>query len=246
MDNAYYSLEVRPQSLRHPVRKSNAARLNKNPLTQKYSQALGLSGSRYNGQPLAINFNGNYLLQALRQGFDRVELEPSRPVVVCRSPNRLYLWATLAGPTLPRSNNAVHIESNQTQPVSVSTGESKAQPMKQTPTPSSAPVIPTSTPASLPVVSITRSSASVVSYDNPTETRTRKTHSNKRPSQTQPSVVDTAPSTLLSDAEALYQSLRTATLHAKRIAINIRRQKKQSRLFETSLASLRQLEKVVA
>jgi hypothetical protein len=205
---------------------------------------LGLNGSRYSGPPLAVNFNGNYLLQALRQGFDRVQLEPNRPVVVCHAPNRCYLWATIGGPTLPRSNKAIQIESNQTHPVS--TEESETQPMKPTPTPSSTTITPPSITAMPPSVSVTRSSASIVSSDNPTETRTRKTHSNKRPSQTQPSVADTVPSTLLSDAEALYQSLRTAALQAKRIAINIRRQKKQSRLFESTLASLRQLEKVVA
>jgi hypothetical protein len=80
--------------------------------TQRQPTELLLSNSTCSGAPMRINTNREYLVRAVKLGFDRVHLYTPKVLVMCRDEHRCYVWALLSPDSaIPPSMDAIRIAS---------------------------------------------------------------------------------------------------------------------------------------
>jgi hypothetical protein len=182
---------------------------------------LVLSRSNYAGTPISICTNRAFLERALRLGFTEIGFTGVESPFVCRDAARVYAVQPLSGGSAPEADaEVIRIESS-----AASGGESRG----------------------VTNIESTRSSMSVRESKNghepatPASTRIR---ASARPaevvavSQEQPG---TSLAALIQEAESLHATLADARSRTARLIAGLRRHRKQSRLVNETLKSLRQL-----
>jgi hypothetical protein len=182
---------------------------------------LVLSRSAVVGPPVRFVTNRGYLARALRLGFaELLVVRPDVPVL-CRDARRTYLWMPLGKDgALPPGGDVVRITPG---------GEAPAAP----------PMTERSEPA------MTRPPPNGHASDPPSNGHDRNPPPAPagRPAEERPTN-GTGLGGLIEEAQALQEALRAAHGRAGRLLAALRRQRKQSRLMASTLASLRQLQQL--
>lgn len=178
---------------------------------------LRLSESQRVGEDVRISINRHYLQRAARLGFDRLEIYDADSPVVCRTEDRMYVWAPLSKEgIIPHSEQATIIASPQSsrrcparreRPTAMSCSSSEHPPTPTTVNPES---------ATAPATSLTPPA-------------------HKRCSAT---------SSIMEEVLTLRVSLRDALTKTNELVRAVQRQRKQQRLMQSTLASLKQLQTV--
>lgn len=168
------------------------------------STEVVLTSSRRDGDAIKVSTNRHFLAQAVQMGFRSVEVHGQESPLVCREPDRTYVWASLgkAG-IIAATPEAIRIESEQAT-------HSSPPPTRRT----------------HPAMPKTESHAP---YN-----RLPKTDSNESKTSVTP----------LQAAEALRDSLKQTLTQTRELIASLKKRKKQSRLVESTLASLKQLQDV--
>ncbi|MGO9598331.1 MAG: hypothetical protein ACLP7Q_10105 [Isosphaeraceae bacterium] len=172
---------------------------------------LVLNRSSYSGPPIRINSNRAFLSRALRLGFSEIGVSGVETPVVCRNEYQIYAWQPLTG------HAAIEPTDNVIR-IESSTTASEARQER------TLPVTPRST---------MRDRARNHSHD-PSIQATDNGH-----------VASESPgaslATLIRDAESLHATLTEAKSSLARLITGLRRHRKQSRLLNETLRSIRQL-----
>ena len=197
------------------------------PMTQ-----VVLSNSRRTGAELRWQTNRKFLARAVRLGFREVCLHGAETPPVCRDEYRVYVWALLeADKALAPTDNMVSLTSPITT-VAVTVQRNRIPPPRR--------------------------------HHQPTERTTRMSHNriaatlagsatppvNGSPPPTaeanEPSDQSTSFGTVLREAEGVKTSLREAHGQVGRLITVLKRHRRQSKLVQTTLASLKQLQSLEA
>lgn len=198
------------------------------PMTQ-----VVLSNSRRTGAELRWQTNRKFLARAVRLGFREVCLHGAETPPVCRDEHRSYVWALLeADKALAPTDNMVSL----TSPVSTVAAVAQRhripvprrhhQPTERTPTRMSHNrIAATLAGSATPPVN---GSAQPVAEPN------------------EPADQSTSFGTVLREAEAVKTSLRVAHGQVNRLIAALKRQRRQSKLVQSTLASLKQLQSLEA
>jgi hypothetical protein len=185
---------------------------------------LVLSRSRLSGEPLALSTNRRFLDRAVALGFRELCFYGRDRPVLCDDGRRHYLWCVLDPKDVIRSDDqAVRVDSG------ASPSENGRSPASHT----------TTHPRRLKNVETTNGNGS---SQEPRPRRHRRNGGNS--TTTTESASQTNGTSPIQQAEVLHASLRDALQKTRELIVALRRQKKQSRLVETTLASLKQLQKV--
>ncbi|MBI2823140.1 MAG: hypothetical protein HYX69_00450 [Planctomycetia bacterium] len=174
---------------------------------------LVLSQSATTGEPVRVNMNRSFLARAIELGFNELHVFGPTTPIQCRDDHRTYLWAVLDHESaLPAVPNAIRIDSATAAPPSLTKQRKNRVPMPRTqPT---APAGADDTLASRP-------------------TEVAATQSDREETS-----VTVSP---IQQAVVLRQSLAAALGQANKLIRQLKRQKRQSKLVESTLASLREL-----
>jgi hypothetical protein len=183
---------------------------------------LVLDRSSYTGSPLCLCTNRTLLGRALRLGFTEIGFTGVDSPFVCRDARRVYTVQPLNGGSPPAAGaHVTRIES-----ASASGGERRVPAATETPR----------------RTTTARESRNGHETAPPAEGR-KGTPANRpevsSPAGTEPS--GTSLAALIQEAEALHSSLADAKTRTARLIAGLRRQRKQSRLLNETLKSLRQL-----
>jgi hypothetical protein len=183
---------------------------------------LVLTGSRVTGEALAINTNRSYLGRAVRLGFQELFAFAADRPVLCDDGRRQYLWSVLdPKDAIPPDERAIRVESTPAAGNQANSGNSP-----------------------LPVPSHSEGPATPMEDSNANDRPARRRRNSRPtglPAERNGHVAPTSPT---QHAELLHASLREALHKTRGLIVALRRQKKQSRLVETTLASLKQLQGV--
>ncbi len=163
-----------------------------------------LTSSSRDGDAIKISTNRHFLAQAVQMGFRAVEVHGQETPLVCREPDRTYVWAALDKAGIIAANpDAVRVESEQAT-------NTPPQPTRRT-----HPAMPKT-------------------ESQPPHNRLPKTETYESESSLTP----------LQVAEALRDSLKVTLTHTRELIASLKKRNKQSRLVESTLASLKQLQDV--
>jgi hypothetical protein len=174
-----------------------------------------LQGSEVKGPPMRLACNRRLLARALQLGFGELSLAGPEAPVVCREPGRTFGWMPLGKDTaLLPSEDAVRITSL----------EGK-QPACQPPKERSKPVLTTS------------------SADGRSNGHAPLSHGASNGSGPAPNYPSGA-GALIAEAQALHEALRDASVRTGRLVAALKRQRRQSKLASTALASLKLLQQI--
>lgn len=177
---------------------------------------LILSNSSRAGEPIRLNTNRRYLHRAIALGFERLYLFGPRAPVLCQDEHRQYVWMPLdPDAAVKPADDAVRIASP-AEPAHPAVTQSP-QPRRRTPQ-----TMPRKTPDSAP-----ESAAS------------QNGHSHKPAAEQSP---PEEPGSALAQAIALRDALREAAGKAGELIQTLKRERKQSKLLKTTLASLREIQ----
>ncbi|MGC3967602.1 MAG: hypothetical protein QM775_09595 [Pirellulales bacterium] len=181
-----------------------------------------LSGSRQEGPAITINSNRHYLAHALRLGFRTLHCYGPELPVLCADERRRFLWCVLdAKSAIPRHDDSVRI----TPPA----GE--RQPVNRI-----KHVVPQSDPDSqeeaLMPATTHQPVAASATVATPNDAKPVK-RSRSRPS-----------ASMIEQAVALRDTLRAVSRQAGELARSLKQQKRQAKIVATTLASLKELQKV--
>ena len=194
---------------------------------QSQPTELLLSGSQATGQAMRINSNRNYLRRAVQLGFRELcAYKPEAPIV-CHDARRSFVWAVLEkDAAIKPTKDAVRLESADAAPA-------KASPKRPAKRRTAAPPAPKSSkPAA-------KTSAKRKAATMPSAKTNRNGHAvNDTPPKTDQDGIDV----LIEQAEAVKASLRDATANLGQLIAALKRHKKQAKLVQTTLASLRRLQ----
>ncbi len=184
---------------------------------QTTSTELILSSSSRNGEPIRFNTNRQYLQRAATLGFHQVYFFGDRAPILCQDDHRQYTWAPLDPEyAIKPANDAIRIESP-AEPSQPQVRQPRRKPKegmpRKTPEPASEPANESAAPQN---------------------GRSRK------PSAAQSTPEE--PGTALQQAVALRDALREAASKAGELIRTLRREKKQSKLLKSTLASLREIQ----
>jgi hypothetical protein len=187
---------------------------------------LVLNRSSYTGSPVCIATNRLLLDRALRLGFTEIGFSGVETPFVCRDQARVYAVQPLSGASSPGPDtNVTRIESKP-----ATAAEDRVQPRAEPPRrPMNEPVEHEGAEPARPAVTGSRTSARPL-----VATGT---------SGTEPA---TSLAALIQEAEALHATLTDAKSRTARLISGLRRHRKQSRLVNETLKSLRQLRLVDA
>ncbi len=194
------------------------------PMTQ-----VVLSNSRRTGAELRWQTNRKFLARAVRLGFREVCLHGPETPPVCRDAHRSYVWALLEAETaLAPTDNMVSL----TSPVSTVAAIAQRQRI----------------PAPRRHHQHTERTSSRMSHNRIAATlagsATSPVNGSVPPAgvASDPSDQSTSFSTVLREAEAVKTSLRDAHGQVSRLIVALKRHRRQSKLVQTTLASLKQLQ----
>jgi hypothetical protein len=179
---------------------------------QPQTTELVLTRSGYDGPPVRLNTNREFLSRALRLGFTYLEVGTPETPLVCRDAFRTYAWQPLSKESaIAPSDDVVRIDSSRcttTEPA----GEgrpTKARTSLNEPRPSNnAPVVRNGAPAHQAQVEAAGAGGLAA---------------------------------LIREAEALHEALSDARTRTGRLVVALRRHRKRERLVTSTLATLREL-----
>ena len=174
---------------------------------------LILSRSSYGGAPVRFQTNRDFLARAVRLGFREIEVvDPTSPIV-CRAGDRAYAWQPLdAESALAPTEEATRIESLLHQP----------QPLRT-------PELPPR--SSQPMNERIKTEETTPVVHESTKVRPEVNHD----------VAATGLIALIREAESLHEALGEARTRSQKLIVALRRQRKQARLMNATLNTLRQL-----
>ncbi len=193
---------------------------------------LLLSNSRLAGEPVMINIDRRFLARALKMGFGEVSTKGNNQALFCDDGRRLYIWMPLEPKdAIAASANAVRIESPPDTGRAVSTHHrmrGKTTIMSET---NSKP----DTNGSPSEVDTPAAEGQAASNGHAAAKSHRRRVGGRKPGSK-------APGTPIEQAVALKGALRETLLQTNELIRTLKRQKKQSQLVATTLASLKQLQ----
>ncbi|MBL9094688.1 MAG: hypothetical protein JNL96_25935 [Planctomycetaceae bacterium] len=182
-----------------------------------------LAGSRLDGEAITFNSNRKYLAHALRLGFRTLHCYGSKSPVLCADDRRRFLWCLLdAESAIPRHDDPICI----TPPAETCRPVNRiksAMADQQSPFPSEAPAPVTTTNPQ-----VAASATAATPHDAKPVKRVR----------TRPMV------STIEQAIALRDALRGVAQQAGELAKSLKQQKRQARIVASTLASLKELQKV--
>lgn len=198
------------------------------PMTQ-----VVLSNSRRTGDELRWQTNRKFLARAVRLGFREVCLHGAETPPVCRDEHRVYVWALLeADKALAPTDNMVSL----TSPVSTVAAIAQRQRI----------------PAPRRHHQPTERTSSRMSHNRIAATlagsATPPVNGSAQPvaEASEPSDQSTSFGNVLREAEAVKSSLRDAHGQVGRLIVALKRHRRQSKLVQSTLASLKQLQSLEA
>ena len=195
------------------------------PVTQ-----LILSNSQRQGDEVRLDTDRQFLVHAVQLGFREIELRGPESPAVCRDEQRIYLWTPIAEqPAIVVGADTVRL----TSPLTTSTSHRLARHLpparrqhhptqERTPTRMSHNRIAATLAGSSPLP--VNGSAQPVAEPN------------------EPADQSTSFGAVLREAEAVKSSLREAHSQVSRLIAALKRQRRQSKLVQSTLASLKQLQ----
>lgn len=178
---------------------------------------LVLTNSRATGEPLRFNTNRSLLARAMKLGFREVLLYGIEQPAVCREASRLFVWALLGkdGVLMPEQN-AIRIESPSVN------GETRSKQTKRTRNP----------------IRMAKTKTS----DNGAAQAKAATDASESSDNGQPQSSESAARGPIEQAIELRDRLRDAANQTNELVRSLKRQKKNSQLVQSTLASLKQLQ----
>ncbi|MCE9603302.1 MAG: hypothetical protein K8U03_00190 [Planctomycetia bacterium] len=189
---------------------------------------LQLGASQLVGEPIVLNTNRRYVERALRLGFRNVGLFGPESPALCVDDRRRFIWMLLdKGSAIPRHEDPIRMTpdvarrpSNHAKHAESDRGSA----LPRTSKPQPAEVVVT-----VPIDKKVAASATAVT---PNDAKPEK-----------PAHKSTAESAI-EQALTLRDTLRTAAQQAGELARSLKQQKRQARIVATTLASLKELQKV--
>jgi hypothetical protein len=196
---------------------------------QDRATELVLPRSQRDGPPVRLCMNRTYLLRALALGFTEFVAARADAPLQCQDGKRRYVWMTLDGKTaLPPRPDDLRIDQ--------ATAAEGVSPRRATQAAAGTPIDVVANKSPLPVNQAPRNSPMA----------------NKSPTNGPPAPADngggertpagSGPDALLEEAQALYGVLREALGRVNQLMTAIKLERRQRRLVQTTLASLRQLQ----
>lgn len=190
---------------------------------------LVLSRAELAGQPIRFNTDRRFLQRAIALGFREVHITDSTTPLLCHDARRKYVWQAMTpeGALLP-SDDCVRIEL----PVSQPSTQNHKSPRPHT---------HTNRINRMSHNNHTRTNrvAQATATATPTELAASNANGHDTGHESEPVSVATNPE---SELLALRESLRSALTHTSRLVAALRQQRKQHRLVQSTLASLKQLQ----
>ena len=208
---------------------------------QRRPTELVLSRSAVQGEPLRISMYRRFLERALQLGFNTAHLFEAESPILCQDETRRYVWQALSkGADVGPDPANIRIDST-----SQVTATRAAEPQ-----PVAAP------PAALPIPGHNRIKESIAmphtsngngSQHNGTTVHTNG-HSNADPATTNGHTETHGLEAVdpITAAESLKDVLRQALVGTNQLLVSLRRHKRQARLVQSTLASLKQLHDVAS
>jgi hypothetical protein len=203
---------------------------------------LTLSRSQVAGEPVRLSINRKYLAQALDLGFSQLQVVDANSPLICADEERTYFWMSLgADDALGPTDNCVRFDSQndlsapvvtQTNTTVLSSNHRSPQMRRVSHGQPNGHSEQESTNGTAPGAESTNGST------NGSHTSAENDHDHG--SETVPAESNDP----LAAAETLQGSLREALVNTNRLLQILRRNRKQARLVESTLASLRQLQSV--
>ena len=190
-----------------------------------------LRNSQRTGDEVRLNTDRKFLLRAVQLGFHQIELHGSESPIVCRDERRVYLCSVLAdGPTLEAGSDTVQLESPLTN-TTLPRRERTALPPRR------ARRTPERTSLPMPRNRIAETLAASVSPP---------ANGSASPPQKQNDEHESHGSfqTILQQAETAKTTLHDAFSQINHLIGLLKRHRRQSKLMQTTLASLKQLQKL--
>jgi hypothetical protein len=191
---------------------------------QTQATELVLSRSRYTGSPIKLSTNRTLLGRALRMGFREVAIPGADIPLVCRDRNITYAWQPLTNAVVESGNDVVCIQSGSTTavashvpPARETSRSTMREPIARNGHRPAEPVTTSSRPAvtiPMPIVSVSR-----IGDDGSTGNL----------------------ASLIQEAKALHTASAEFRARSARLVAGLRRHRKQSRLLNETLKSLRQI-----
>jgi hypothetical protein len=179
---------------------------------------LVLTGSRMTGEALAINTNRAYLGRAVRLGFQELFAFGADRPVLCDDGRRQYLWCALdPKDAIPPDEQAIRVES-----VGAARNNDHAQPQS--------------------IRGNLKPANGSMESTNDNGHTSRPAARRHQAAQSRTDRNGHGASSPLQEAELLYTSLRESLHRTRDLIVALRRHKRQSRLVETTLASLKHLQ----
>ena len=200
---------------------------------------LVLSRSGFTGKPVRFQVNREFLIRAFHLGFNELCVVSSQRPVVCRADRQTYFWAPLDGEgALPPARKCHRIDSATASPANEDR-QANNPPILQS---EHKPTMTRSRTNNQPAAPESQASNGAAPSNGATNGAAPQNGMTAEASD------DTAKDTTATDpiatAEALQGELRTALASTSRLIQVLRRNRKQARIVENTLASLRELQAV--
>ena len=190
---------------------------------------LVLRNSQRTGGEVRLNTDRQFLVRAAQLGFHEFELHGSESPVVCRDDRRIYLWSVLEeAAALTTGPDTVQLES----PLATTTSPPAARPL---PPPRRARAIPERTPNPMPRNRIAETLAASAPTPANESSSPPSNHNGDHDQRGSFNVI-------LQQAETAKTSLHDAFTQISHLIGSLKRHRRQSKLMQTTLASLKQLQ----
>jgi hypothetical protein len=186
---------------------------------QSQPTELTLDNSEVTGKPVRFRINRPFLMRALQLGFSQMQVINADSPALWQDAQRKYVVMLLGKDgAIPPAKDALRISSPGAKPEAV-----PSQPAQETTEPTTPP----------PAQAASRSG-------EPAPIQRRREHRNGTP---RPKSAESL-GDLITEASSLRTALRDVLLRSNQLVRALQRQRKQARLVRSTLASLRQLERV--
>lgn len=223
---------------------------------------LLLSRSTYTGEPVRLRTDRRFLQRAAGFGFTEIFMQADKAPLLCEDARRKYIWQPFeAAPKYDAGVEITRIESTQASPSPARTPQAPVRPLsdpvnRSNPIANRSPrmsrnrmlgdtsgqaqtVAPTTPATQNEAANGTNTGNGHVAIKQPVTNGSQPGSSPNPESNQVPGFSDP-----IREAECLKDILRSVLVRANRLVKALRRQKKQARLVESTLASLRQLQNV--
>lgn len=190
-----------------------------------------LRNSHRIGDEVQLNTDRRFLVRAVQLGFQELEIHDPESPLVCRDEHRVYLWAPLQEmPPLTAGPDTVQIES----PLTTTTSH---RPARHLPPPRRSRSATERTRSPMPHNRIAATLSGTATVSAPTD-------NSALPPVLRHGDQDThvGMNAVLHQAEAAKTSLRDAFAHINLLIGSLKRHRRQSKLVQSTLASLKQLQ----